>query len=208
MGYVVVQNHGSARALGATDFVMTVKTDNMGVSGNNQFAIPTYGNGFNYSVDCDSDGTLEAQNINGAYVCTYATPGTYQLSIKGTFPQIFFNGSTDAKKLVSIDQWGTGAWRSMEHAFHGASNMEMKAQDKPVLTGNNTSLRGMFYGASSMTGLQGNWSWDVSHVSTIGSMFREATAFNGNISSWDTSNITDMANTFRDAKKFNRNLGG
>jgi len=41
----------------------------------------------------------------------------------------------------------------------------------------------------------------------MNSMFRDATAFNQNISSWNTGAVTDMAGMFRDAPAFNQNIG-
>jgi surface protein len=38
-------------------------------------------------------------------------------------------------------------------------------------------------------------------------MFRDATAFNQNISSWNTSAVTDMYAMFQDATAFNQNIG-
>jgi len=54
---------------------------------------------------------------------TYATNGNYQVTIVGTLPALKFEGSSSATKLKSIDQWGSGIWRSMSGAFAGCSNL-------------------------------------------------------------------------------------
>ncbi|WP_080896251.1 BspA family leucine-rich repeat surface protein [Photobacterium angustum] len=50
--------------------------------------------------------------------------------------------------------------------------------------------------------------WDVSHVTNMSNMFKNATLFNQNISYWNTSNVTDMSNMFEGAISFNQNISG
>ena len=113
-------NISNVYAAAADDFVITVQTDYPGISPSNAFIIPTEGTGYNYNVDCDNDGSNEANNVTGSYTCGYPAAGTYTIRIKdntgsGTgFPRIYFNNGGDAQKLLSIDQWGTGIWTSME----------------------------------------------------------------------------------------------
>jgi surface protein len=40
----------------------------------------------------------------------------------------------------------------------------------------------------------------------MGSMFRQASSFNGNISNWDTSSVTGMSGMFNDANSFNQDI--
>jgi len=105
------------------DFVMLVKTDNTGTSGTNQFTIPTVGggpaSGYNYTVTT-SEQTLT--NQNGGVTLTWATAGTYEVRISGTFPRIFFNNGGDRLKLVETVNFGSVGWTSMERAFWGCSN--------------------------------------------------------------------------------------
>ena len=49
-------------------------------------------------------------------------------------------------------------------------------------------------------------SWDVSRVTTMNQMFNSASAFNQNISSWNVSSVTNMAYMFNFATAFNQNL--
>jgi len=50
--------------------------------------------------------------------------------------------------------------------------------------------------------------WDVSSVTTMDSMFRNAYAFNQPLEGWDVSNVTTMEDMFRHAHAFNRPLEG
>ena len=49
-------------------------------------------------------------------------------------------------------------------------------------------------------------SWNVSNVTNLGSAFKSAAAFNGDISSWDTSKVDYMWYTFQGATSFNQNI--
>ena len=195
-----------ADAINNTDFVMTVKSDNAGVSGNNQFTIPTESTGYDYSVDCDNDGNPEVTHQTGNYTCTFGAPGTHTIRIGGKFPRIYFNDSGDKLKVLSVDQWGTGTWVSMAQAFNGAANMDVKATDTPKFS-TNVYLSGMFKNASNLQGTAANWNWDTGNVVSLANAFRGAAKFNADISSWNVSKVTEMQSAFQDAKAFNQNLG-
>ena len=76
-------------SLAQTEFITTWKTDNPGVSGDNQITIPVFvSETYNYSVDW-GDGSSDA-NITGSITHTYASPGTYQVAISGKFPPYIF----------------------------------------------------------------------------------------------------------------------
>ncbi len=139
---------------------------------------------------------------------SYEEAGTYRVEISGTFPRIYldaaFGDQANAKRLQSIDQWGSIQWESMGKAFAGAENMTYAATDAPDLS-SVTDMGNMFSGASSFDGDLG--SWDVSSVTTMGSMFNEATSFNQDISGWDVSSVTDMSTMFGGAESFNQDIG-
>ena len=50
-------------------------------------------------------------------------------------------------------------------------------------------------------------SWDVSSVTNMTYMFREASAFNQDISGWDVSSVTNMSVMFYQASAFNQDIG-
>ena len=49
--------------------------------------------------------------------------------------------------------------------------------------------------------------WDVSNVSNMLFLFRNATSFNQDIGKWDVSNVFDMVGMFNGAKSFNQDIG-
>ncbi len=69
-----------------------------------------------------------------------------------------------------------------------------------------TDMNSMFRDATAFN--QDISSWDVSGVTDMNSMFRGATSFNQDIGSWNVSSVTNMNYMFRDATAFNQNLSG
>lgn len=149
------------------------------------------------------DGTVEPWVNFGDPSHTYDSAGTYTVEISGVFPSIQLNNSTSATKLMSIEQWGDIEWQSFTNAFYGASNMVYNATDAPNLS-LVTNMRDMFRDASSFNGDIS--SWDVSNVIDMGGVFRDASSFNGDISNWDVSNATNMVYMFFGASAFNQDL--
>jgi surface protein len=163
--------------------------------------IPTDGTGGTYTVDW-GDGTI-SDDVSGDQDHVYDEPGDYHVSISGDLTRIFLNDMSNAQKLLSIDQWGTIQWSSMESSFSGASNMVYHATDTPDLSAVR-SMSHMFYEASLLNGdLSG---WDVSGVTDMSYMFNEARSFNSDLSGWDVSGVTDMSYMFSNARSFNSDL--
>lgn len=156
---------------------------------------------YDYSVDW-GDGNRESGFTDSA-THTYSSAGTYTVKISGTFPAVHFYYSTDYDKILSIDNWGNIAWQTMSHAFCFCSNLTYNASDAPDLS-NVTDLAGMFKEATLFDGDLNNW--DVSSVTNMGMMFFLASSFNGDVSSWDVGNVTDMKAMFQKATSFNQNL--
>jgi surface protein len=193
------------------DFVITVKTDNPGAGTNQEFTIyRNYGGlTYNYNVDCDNNGIDEATTQLGNYTCTYPTSGIYTIRIKDNtgvgdgFPSFKLNdasGNSVAEKILSIEQWGTGTWISMQYAFSGASNLAINAIDQPDFS-NVINMYGMFIGASLVNPNTSNW--DTSSVTSMGLMFLGATSANPDTSQWNTSSVTDMRSMFNSATSAN-----
>ncbi|MEJ1221850.1 BspA family leucine-rich repeat surface protein [Sediminicola sp. 1XM1-17] len=194
-----------------TEFITTWKTDNTGVSNDNQIIIPTFpGEVYNYDVDW-GDGSIDS-DVKGDISHTYTTSGTYQIAITGDFPRIYFDFdglnsvSNDREKILAINQWGNIQWSSMEFAFQGCSNLDVIATDTPDLS-NVKSTFGMFYLCPSLVGNSAFSNWDVSNVSDFSSMFRGATLFNQEIGNWDMSNASSLVCLFCQAESFNQPIG-
>jgi uncharacterized repeat protein (TIGR01451 family) len=183
--------------LSSEHFVTTWDTD--------RIHIFTNGNNYNYNVDWDNDGVFDEFNITGLISHDYGVTGIKTIRISGYFPWLFFNASSD---IISVDQWGSNPWESMQGMFLNTQSLVIKAQDTPNLF-SCQSLREMFknsniVGNSSDTG---NWNWKTQTITNMYGMFWEATSFNQDIGSWDTSNVTDMFRLFSSATSFNQDIG-
>ena len=135
---------------------------------------------------------------------TYNTAGDYTIQITGGLTRFHLNGTADASKLISLDQWGTASWTTMANAFRGATNMAYNAADSPDLS-SVTDMSNMFSGATSFNGALSGW--DISSVDNMSNMFSGATSFNDDLSGWDVSSVTDMTDMFDGATLFDQNLG-
>ncbi|BCE00047.1 BspA family leucine-rich repeat surface protein [Marinicellulosiphila megalodicopiae] len=192
-----------------TPFITTWKTDNPGSSNDNQITLEAnledFPDGYRYIVNW-GDGHVDV-NVTGNITHTYSLAGTYQVSIAGDYPQIYFDGFgalSDSDKLLSVDQWGGNVWLSMTRAFIDADNLEINALDVPDLSlVSNMSF--MF--ANTELFNQDIGGWDVSNVTNMSGMFNGAVAFNQDIGSWNVSNVTNMSSMFSGTVVFDQDIG-
>ena len=172
------------------DFVTTWET----TSPNETITIPTDSDStYNYEVDWDGDGVFENMIFDGNASHTYPEPGIHTVRIKGMFPRIYFHFDLEVfgqkDKILSVEQWGTNEWASMNDAFWGCSNLEIVATDAPNLS-SATDLSGMFANANKVNSPLSHW--DVSTITNMKSMFEKAITFNQSLASWNVSNVDDM----------------
>ena len=180
-------------------FITTWKTTANG----EEITIPTTGSGYSYTVDW-GDGVIDLDNMGDA-THTYATADTHTVIITGMFPRIYFNDADgdNKTKILTVEQWGSTAWTSMENAFYGASNLTVPAVDAPNLTGV-TSMQSMFRIAIAFN--QDINHFDTSSIQDMSDLFRGATVFNQNINDWNTAMVTNMSEMFQDASAFNQDI--
>jgi surface protein len=200
-------------------FITSWKTDNSGVSNDNQITIGTNSTNYYYNYSIDWGDGQNDTGVTGDITHTYASPGVYAITINGEFPQTYFTGDkwggwsddvplSDHYKLLSIEQWGDIKWRSAHKAFLGARNLVYNSgannMDYPDLRLVTDASR-MFDGASKFNG--NTRYWDVSSVSSMNSMFYSANKFNQDIGDWDVSSVTSMNSMFSYAGNFNQDIG-
>ncbi|MFC2348995.1 MAG: BspA family leucine-rich repeat surface protein [Bacteroides sp.] len=111
-----------------------------------------------------------------------------------------------AENLLTVELFGTVAWKSMYEAFQYCNNMQFATTvDTPDLS-KVTDMVCMFYDCSAFN--QDISSWNVSKVTDMRDMFGNCFAFNQDISSWNVSKVTDMAYMFYECSAFNQDISG
>jgi surface protein len=184
-------------------FAFTAKTDNPGVTNPARFQLPlTTSTGLNIVVDWgDASTSTITSHTDPAVTHSYASPGTYSISITGTLPGFQFNSAGDKLKILNISNWGV-LDITTDRAFFGCTNLTCSATDAPTIT--TTNLFRTFADCTDFNGNIGNW--DVSAVTVMVEMFFSATAFNQDISTWDTGAVNFMNGMFQDATAFNQDI--
>lgn len=191
-----------------TNFITTWNTENSGASANNQITIPGSGSGYSYEIYWED---MASSTINGttsvttssSYTLTFPTPGIYEVQIAGAFPIIRFNNGGDKEKILTVEQWGAIAWTSMSGAFRGASTLRIPATDAPNLSGV-TDMSNMLRDAVAFNDPIDHW--NVSNVTNISHIFSGASNFNQALNDWDVSNVVNFSNVFTRAPAFNQPL--
>ena len=201
------------------DFVIKIKTDNVGITDNDKFKISTISFlNYNYNVDCNNDGTDEMTAATGDYVCDYGLTGlntgngSYIIRIKDNngdrtgFPALTLPaGNSDAQKILSLEQWGTSHWLRADAMFLGTYNMVINAMDTPDFIDVNTML-GMFNLALLAKPLSRYW--NTSNVEDMSYMFRIATVAAPDTRNWNTAKVNNMGTMFYFAESANPDTSG
>jgi surface protein len=185
-----------------TPFAFTAKTDNTGVSTSTQFKLPlTTSTGLNAVVDWgDATTSTITSHTSPDITHTYASAGTYSISITGTLPGWKFDNGGDKLKILNIASYGV-LNITTNAIFRGCTNLTSNATDAPTITTTDLSLT--FRSCTNFNGAIGNW--NTSAVTNMSSMFEGASAFNQSLS-FNTAAVTTMSSMFNTATAFNQPL--
>ncbi len=206
-------------------FVTTWKTDNPGSSSTTSITVPMVGGP--YDVDWDNDGIFDQFGLFGSVTHDYEVAGINTIRIKGSFDTILFSTGVDKQKIISLDQWGTQLWTTMQGAFWGTTNLFFTAVDTPDFSAV-TDMSNMFEGAVNANPNTSNWNtqavksmagmfsgaisanpdtskWNTAEVENMSWMFSHASSAIPDTSNWDTSSVKNMMAMFQSASVANPN---
>lgn len=149
------------------------------------------GAGSNVSIKIN--GVSQAYGGSGTFVIPSTITGTVTIEILGMSSYVWSTG------LVEIIQFG-----SLINSLSFAGCQAFRCS--PSLPKVIRSYAGLFENsvANSIDGMQ---NWDVSHVTNLSGMFRNAVNFNQSLNNWNTANVTDMSGTFRGCTVYNQAMG-
>ena len=176
------------------------------VTSDGSITIPTFsGEIYDYDITWTNltnldEGDGSAYNEIADHIISGLNIGdTYEITISGSFPRIYFNNEGDKDKILTIEQWGDIAWTSMENAFIGCVNLTAIPTEAPDLS-LVYSLFGMFSGTSINQSLD---SWDVSGIENFAQMFEANSVFDQDLSMWDMSSAEFLGGMFHAATSYN-----
>ncbi|WP_299189996.1 BspA family leucine-rich repeat surface protein [uncultured Aquimarina sp.] len=154
---------------------------------------------YNYNVDWNNDGIVDESGITGNVTRIFDTNVERTIRITGTFPAINFGGGVEgdeANNIISVDQWGTGIWLSMESAFASCENLKILATDIPDLS-SVTNMEGIF--ANTLIVNPDVSDWEIGNVTSLRGAFFNAESANPDISNWNISNVSNAAIMFENS---------
>ena len=132
-------------------FTFQIKTDLGGTSNSDQFTLPLIaGNVYSFTVNW-GDGNEETITSDSPFTHTYASAGTYVISITGVIQGFKFDNSGDQLKLLAITDWGTLSYNGdASDAFYGCNNLVNSASNAPDTSTSNDFIW-FFFQCSSLT---------------------------------------------------------
>jgi surface protein len=182
------------------DFVSTWDTTQAG-SASDTVELPLLSGGtYSGTIDWGDSTTSSLSYSNRTH--TYASSGTYTITITGTIEGWQFNNGGDRRKITDISNWGN-LTITTNSAFYGCTNLDVSATDSPTLS--TTSLQSTFTNSTSLTTYSFD-NWDTSGVTSLRSMFQGCTNFNGNVDNLCHSGVTDAYRFALNCSTFDQDL--
>ena len=209
-GWTITGDSSSGTVCDNFSFISEWDLSKTGATGNNSISFNIANTGpvsYTWTSNGGTPSSGSGTIVNGATSATISgLPANQKITLSiepFNLKRFYINNNTDKARLTDVKQWGSAEWTSMANMFDRASNMTMTATDSPNLT-HVTSMTSMFRSVLSFN--SDITKWNTSNVTDMSFLFYNATAFNQDISQWDTSNVKDMNGILQSASSFNQDL--
>ncbi len=197
-GIGVPFRRGGGGAIVNPDFVATWSV----ASDGDTITLPLMSGGtYSGTIDWGDSSTSSLSYANRTH--TFATAGTYTITLSGTIEGFMFNNGGDKTKFLDVSNWGNLTITSTR-TFTGCINFTISATDAPIVT--STNFEYCFYNCHAL-GTPDLSGWDVSSVTNLSHSFR-ANNLNPIITGWIHSGVTNVAQMFSNNTAWNRSLDG
>lgn len=209
MDLIARQIYGNKKQGALNAFVSTWNTENTstGSSITKQIKLPLLSGGtYNFTVNWGDTSSSTITLYNQAEVThTYASAGTYIITISGICTGWYFNSTGDRLKILSVQSWGGLKLTSTGRYFDGCSNLNLSSVSDSLDLSGVSSLLTMFRACSSLSTINNLNNWDTSNIISMDSIFQSCTNFNQELT-FNTSLVQTFAQMFYNCTNFNNGL--
>lgn len=174
--------------------------------------LPYQTNGIYNGIIDWGDGTQSVNSYDNR-THTYATAGTYIITVYGRLRIFRFANTGDRTKLYRVFQWGSQFDVGVGGGhFYGCTNLNLSVVSdvlilyRPFVISNNQNFGNMFRDCTSLTTINRVNEWDVSRVTNMANCFYNCVNFNQDLNSWDVRLVTTMNQMFYGCTLFNGNI--
>lgn len=190
-----------------TAFISEWETNFAGISNSDQIALPLDASGtYNFNVFYNGNNIKTVTTHTDNIITFPDGQGLKEIQIVGTLSGWGFKNAGDKSKLQKITNFGNLDIGDVTGAFYGCNNLTFDTYD-PLNLSNVTTLKDFIRRAFSVSDIPYIETWDTSTITSLEGAFREASGFNGDISSWNVSNCTSFREVFRGNGAFQQQIG-
>ena len=164
-----------------------------------------YEAGGTYSGTIDWGDSSTSTNSYANRTHTYATAGTYTISITGVTTGFRFANTGSRLNIRTITNWGTLRLGNSTAYFQGCSNLTLTTVAGTLDLTGTTDFFQFFGSCGQLTTINGINSWSTGAVTNMYQMFYACTNFNQELS-FNTAAVTIMTGMFQFCSSFNSSL--
>ena len=162
-----------------------------------------YESGGTYSGTIDwGDGGATSVNSYANRTHTFASAGTYTISISGVTTGFSFNNTGSKLNIRTITNWGNLRLGNSGFTFFGCTNLTLTTVIGVLDLTGATNLNGMFWNCTALTIISSINTWNFASVVSMNAMFNNCSNLNQPLV-LNTGAVTDMGFMFNNCINYN-----